>query len=955
MGFRLADFWPGAAVPVAERRSQTVISQRPADYIPVLESARNPIIVVDQNNCFTYLNSKAMAELGIDNAILGRRIWDVFPDAEHDSFGDAYRKVCSERKPLSLKAFYPRLEAWYEVHLSPFADGLYVNFENINERLATADRLRRNEERYRLAARATNDLIWDWDLLTDRLEWNENLAQRFGYAINELGSTGMWWKSKLHPDDRERVEVAVRQVFDDGGETFVGEYRFERADGSYADIHDRGFVVRDETGRPIRMVGAMQDLSDARRAARALSERERLMATIFGQAMVGIMHRDLRNGELVVNDRFCQIVGRSPEELRRLDHEDYTHPEDVDWNRLLFTSHRFAGEPFQIQKRYLRPGGETVWCDVHVSFVRDDDGDVASCIVVAEDITSRRAAEHELVRSQALLQTVIDSVDDLIFVKDQSGTFVLTNRALDEACGPLMNRRTQDIFEGDLATMYDEGDRRVLESGEAYVIDEMIPVRGYPRNFQTIKVPWQKDGSIAGVIGVSRDITERLATEENLRWSATHDPLTGLPNRRLLQEELTAAITEAQRSKTIVAVMQVDLDHFKYVNDSLGHDAGDALLTHVAERLRNVVRVDGIVARTGGDEFAIVLPQVESADAGRALAAEVLEALSAPHVHDGHMLDCRASIGVGLYPLHGWTPEQLLKAADVALYRAKARGRGQVILFAPEMRIDIQKRSSMINAARDALTGDRILPFYQPKVDLRTGAVAGFEALLRWHDRNGLLHPPGEIAAAFDDAHLCCDISDRMIGRVIADMRRWTDEGVDFGHVAVNAAAADFRHGDFAQRLLRRLDEAGLAPKHFQLEVTESVFLGQGAEYVERALEALSAAGVHIALDDFGTGYASLRHLREFPVDCIKLDQSFIRGLDADQGDAAIVGAMLSLGHSIGIAVVAEGIETPSQAEHLHRMGCLLGQGFLFSKAVDALQVPALISEVPHWRPAPEG
>lgn len=952
MAFKLADIWGDQRVVKPRQECGLgTISQRASDFTAILESARSAIFVFDGDGIITYVNSRTMAELGTDESPVGRHIWDVFPGAEQETFANAYRKVAAQRVPMTFEAFSPARDGWYEAHFAPLGDGVYASFQNVDDRRASANRLKRSEERYRLAAKATNDLIWDWDLVTDALEWNENLAGCFGYGLDDLGSTGDWWKSKVHPNDIARVLTTVHKAFDDGGETFDGEYRFQRADGSYAVVHDRGYVVRDDEGRPIRMVGAMQDLSEARRAARTLAERERLMATVFGQAMVGILHRDLRTGELVVNERFCQIVARSPDELRDLDHDDYTHAEDIAWNRVLFTSHRFAGEPFQVQKRYLRPSGEIVWCNVHVSFVRDEEGNVASCIVVAEDITSRRVAELELVRSQALLQTVIDSVDDLIFVKDQLGTFVLTNRALDEGCGPLTNRRTQDLFDGDLATGYDEGDRRVLESGEPYVIDEMIPIKGYPRSFQTIKVPWQKDGRIAGIIGVSRDITERLATEENLRWSATHDSLTGLPNRRLLQEELTAAIAEAQRSETIVAVMQVDLDHFKYVNDSLGHDAGDALLTHVAERLRNVVRIEGIVARTGGDEFAIVLPGVESVDAARALAADVLETLRAPHVHDGHMLDCRASIGVGLYPVHGWTPEQLLKAADVALYRAKARGRGQVILFAPEMRTDIQKRSSMINAARDALTSDRVLPFYQPKIDLRSGAVAGFEALLRWHDRNGLLRTPGEIAAAFEDAHLCCDISDRMIDRVIRDMRRWTDDGIDFGHVAVNAAAADFRHGDFAERLLERLEAAGLAPKHLQLEVTETVFIGQGTEYVERALRTLSAAGVQIALDDFGTGYASLRHLREFPVDCIKLDRSFISGLDRDGGDAAIVRAMLNLGHSIGIEVVAEGIETQSQASHLLRLGCPLGQGFLFSKAVDASQVPALLTARPRWHP----
>ena len=948
VAYHLVDLWSDGR---AESESM-VGSQVPwpvQDFTPVLDSARTAIFVLDDDGIFTYVNGKTLAELGVERSIVGRHVWDVFPEAEHDSFGDAYRKAIAERVSMTFEAFSPRRDSWYEVHMAPLAEGFYASFQNISERRAAAERLRRGEERYQLAARATNDLIWDWDLVTDALEWNENLAERFGYRLDELGSTGDWWKSKLHPDDAREVTDGVQKVFDEGSETFAQEYRFQRADGSYALIHDRGYVVRDDQGRPIRMVGAMQDLTDARRATVALAERERLMATIFKQAVVGMLHRDLTTRDLVVNDRFCEIVGRSAEELRALSHRDYTHPEDIDWNKLLFEGRRRTGEAFQVEKRYVRPGGEIVWCNVHVSFVRDEQGEVASCIVVAEDITDRKAAELDLVRNRTLLQTVIDSVDDLIFVKDRAGTFVLTNRALDEGCGPLTSRRVEDVFDNELAASYAHVDRQVMAKGGTHVTDEIIPIKGYPRNFQTIKVPWQKDGAVAGVIGVARDITERLAAEENLRWSAMHDVLTGVPNRRLLQDSLGEAIEEARAKGSLVAVLQVDLDHFKYVNDSLGHDAGDALLMHVAERLRASVKSCDTVARTGGDEFAIVLRNIASTAAADAAAAELLERLCAPQPHDGHLLDCRASIGVSLYPVHGHNSEHLLKAADVALYRAKALGRAQAVIFAPEMRADIQRRASMISAATDALASERVFAWYQPKVDLRTGAVGGFEALLRWNDLQGHVRGPGDIGAAFDDPYLAGSISDRIIGQAVSDMRRWIDEGVEFGHVAVNAAAADFRRDDFAERALDRLAQAGIPTRYFQIEVTETVFLGQGAEYVGRALKLLSAEGVHIALDDFGTGYASLRHLRDFPVDSIKLDRSFIRDMVEDRDDAAIVTSMLDLGTSIGIAVIAEGIETPAQAEHLLRIGCSYGQGFLFSEAVPAADVPTLLVNMPRW------
>jgi EAL domain-containing protein (putative c-di-GMP-specific phosphodiesterase class I) len=287
-----------------------------------------------------------------------------------------------------------------------------------------------------------------------------------------------------------------------------------------------------------------------------------------------------------------------------------------------------------------------------------------------------------------------------------------------------------------------------------------------------------------------------------------------------------------------------------------------------------------------------------------------------------------------------------LKNADTALYAAKSAGRGGLMVFRPEMRAEVQKRSSMVALARDAVNEDRIEPFYQPKVDLRTGAVSGFEALLRWRDIHGKLQNPVQIAAAFEDLEVACGISDRILERTVQDCRRWLDKGVEFGHVAINAAAAEFRRDNFAERVLEQLQKADVPTRRFQLEVTETVFLGRGAEHVERALKLLSAEGVTIALDDFGTGYASLQHLKQFPVDVIKIDQSFVRDLGNGMGDAAIIEAVLKLGQSLGIRTVAEGIETQAQQDHLRRGGCDYGQGYLYSKAVAASRVPQLISSL---------
>ncbi len=450
-------------------------------------------------------------------------------------------------------------------------------------------------------------------------------------------------------------------------------------------------------------------------------------------------------------------------------------------------------------------------------------------------------------------------------------------------------------------------------------------------------------GEVTNIVVISRDVTHQKNAEEGMRWAANHDMLTKLPNRAVLQQRMEQAISSASATGGHFALLLLDVDQFKEINDTLGHEAGDELLCTFATRLRSAVRADDTVARLGGDEFAVLLSGVGSQKELEQGIKAILDAFREPCVYSGRMFDCQASIGACIYPYQAASRMDLMRNADVALYAAKAAGRATYKLFTTGMRAEVQKRSSMLNLAKDALTHGRIVPYYQPKIDLRTGGLSGFEALLRWRDPKRGMQLPRTIAAAFEDLTLATQISDRMIECAISDMQRWLDAGVDFRHVAINAAAAEFRQGQFAERLLEKLHSASIPPQHMQIEVTETVFLGRGADYVERALKTLSQQGVTIALDDFGTGFASLSHLKQFPVDILKIDRSFVRDLHTDPDDGAIVDAVINLGRSLNMEVVAEGIETVAQHSSLAALGCHYGQGYLFGKAAPAARVPALV------------
>ena len=554
-----------------------------------------------------------------------------------------------------------------------------------------------------------------------------------------------------------------------------------------------------------------------------------------------------------------------------------------------------------------------------------------------------------MAESELLNRSIVEASIDCINVLSPTGKLLFMNEAGREALELEDQTRLYGQLWANLWPRHARGKamsalQEAIAGGVARFSARCPTAKGTPKWWDVVISP-VPGRSPHKLVCISRDVTNQKFAEEQIRWAADHDPLTKLPNRALFQEMLEQEIGKVEVTGGSFALLLLDLDDFKRVNDTLGHDTGDALLRTFAIRLREATRWDDFLARLGGDEFAVLLRGVREREELKTAVAAIFEKLKEPCIHEGRMLDCHTSIGASLFPAQASGRAELMKTADVALYAAKDAGRGTLRIFEPAMRAEMQRRNSMLSIARDAIDKDRIVPFYQPKIDLRTGRLYGFEALLRWQHPEKGMQTPDTIEAAFKDLSLAAEISDRMIERVIKDMRGWLDQGLKFGHVAVNAAAAEFRRGDFAERLLEQMHAASIPADCIQLEVTETVFLGRGAEYVERALKTLSSEGVQVALDDFGTGYASLSHLKQFPVNIIKIDRSFIRDLHEDPEDEAIVRAVISLGQSLDIGIVAEGIETFAQSAYLRKFNCHYGQGFLFGAAAPAAQVSAIIDK----------
>lgn len=443
-----------------------------------------------------------------------------------------------------------------------------------------------------------------------------------------------------------------------------------------------------------------------------------------------------------------------------------------------------------------------------------------------------------------------------------------------------------------------------------------------------------------GWVSTHEDVTDRRQSEQRIGYLASHDPLTKLPNRAMFQRALDERFAADEQLPFGLALL--DLDNFKLTNDSLGHDAGDALLVSVGQRIRAAVRRCDLVARLGGDEFAVLFTEITTVEQLDDVASDLLKRLSKPTEYGGRLIDGHASIGATLFNVQH-TAQDILKQADLALYAAKNAGRGVYRLYEPSMHASLLANQGMLSTARSGLSRDIIRPFYQPKVNLRTGEIIGFEALLRCCEPGRRPVGPECLGAAFEDLGLAIQISDRIIEQVVADVSRWLGTGVPFGHVAINASSSELRCGTFARRLLTKLQAAAIPAGCIQIEVTEGVLMGRGVEHVERSFLELADAGIKLALDDFGTGFASLTHLKQFPVEIIKIDRAFIRDLEVDPDDAAIVSALVGLAGALNIEVVAEGIETIAQRDFLSALGCKTGQGYLFGKAVPATRVAVML------------
>ena len=591
---------------------------------------------------------------------------------------------------------------------------------------------------------------------------------------------------------------------------------------------------------------------------------------------------------------------------------------------------------------WVRPTGQAL--DIHRTPISGG-GYVTTYI----DNTDRKAAQSSLKRAHAQLTAFVKHAPVSIAMLDNGLRYVgQTERWIEEydlGNSVLTGRHLYDVFP-DLREDWKQALERGLEGIPASSDEDVFErLDGTNTTFRWEVHPWRlSDNNSGGILILTEDISERKQIERSLWRAANIDGLTGLANRRLFYDRLSEFMREAIDSDTCFTLGLVDIDKFKEINDTLGHDAGDEMLSAIGKRLEATLGNENFVARLGGDEFAFVIRKSTSVETVRARLAATFASIAEPIDFNGSPRMCTISCGITTFPTDANKPTDLLKNADLALYSAKSHGRNRFEAFQPSMRSSLDRSKRIRKEIAEALENDALCLYFQPFVETNSGAITGFEALLRWrHPTQGIL-PPGAFLEAFEDASLCAAIGVRVLELAMKQIGEWNERGIQFGYVAINVTSADFAARDFCSRLMGLLQKYGASIHQLSVEVTEGMFLGRGAEAVKNELDTLQNLGVKIALDDFGTGYASLTHLKKFPIDCLKIDRSFVHDMESDRYSLSIVRAVIQLALSLNLSIVAEGVEKQSQRGLLDSFGCPRIQGYLIAKPLAPEDIPDFLS-----------
>ncbi|RMH83418.1 EAL domain-containing protein [Pseudomonas sp. AOB-7] len=833
---------------------------------------------------------------------------------------------------------------WNEVVLAPMRDEQGIShFVGLQHDVTEREELAAKVEQQRLAMLRQSHLF----------SQTESIADIGGWVL-ELTDLSMFWSEgcyRIVGRDLALGAPLLEQALDyyDGAsqaliranlaEALAGRNHFDleaRLAARNGWVRLRGVAERDGTTL-VRVYGAIQDISERKRAEQQLRERDERLRLFFEAPLIGMALTTPTFGWEEVNHKLCAILGRSREELLRCTWDELSHPDDLAAEQQqLDAVLGGSSDGFELDKRFLRADGQQVHTRLSLRAVRNGQGRPGMFLLLVEDVSARREAE-------ARYRTLVEHAPEAIMLFTPKGGMVDFNenalRLFRYRREELLGKTVLEISplrqaDGQLSAEIGKVHLKRAIAGEAPVFEWLhrdSAGRQLPCEVRLVRMP----GEQLLIRGSVTDISERQRYQREIERLAYSDELTGLPNRRLLLDRLQHAMDREAREGRLGALLFIDLDHFKTVNDSLGHLIGDGLLREVTSRLARELRAEDTLARLGGDEFVVLLealgddPRVVAEHAA-AVGDKLLRGLLGSCTIDGHELSISASIGIALHPLERQNAADVLKQADTAMYRAKHAGRNALHFFAPEMQAAIDQRLQLQSELRQAIAREQLHLVFQPQLALATGKVAGAEVLLRWrHPERGEIAPDQFIPLA-EETGLIQDVGHWVLEQACAALTRWHRQWPQLV-LAVNLSPRELRQADCVARIQACLQRHGVAPASLELEITEGVLL-EDVDQCIATMQRLKALGVRFAIDDFGTGYSSLTYLKRLPLDRLKIDRSFVADLDGEESGRLLVQTILVIARNLDLECVAEGIERAAQLELLREHGCSLGQGYLLSR-----------------------
>jgi diguanylate cyclase (GGDEF)-like protein/PAS domain S-box-containing protein len=806
---------------------------------------------------------------------------------------------------------------------------------------------RAQEELLRLATivQHSDDAIISAELDGTVTSWNHGAERIYGYSAVE--ALGQHISFCVPPEKRTEVHTFLQRIANGEAIERFDTQRLTK-NGAIIDVSLSVSAIRGETGKPVGVSGIARDVTARRRAQDALIESERRYRSLFENMLEGFAYCEMLFDDrgrpidfvyLAVNSTFGKLTGLENVVGKRVTQVipgiKESQPELFErYGRVALT-----GEPerFEIELKALG-----IWFSISAYGAGN-----GSFIATFDNVTERKRAERTLREAEEQYRTIFEENSIGICNSTADGRFLSVNPAFalmfgyaspDEMLARVLNARQLYVD----AKHRREIGRQLREQGKC----EDSEFQGYCKDGSrlwfraSVRAAHNADGSLLYYVGAAENITEHKLLEERVQFLAYSDALTGLPNRRLLQDRLTQALASARRQKSKVALLFLDLDRFKNINDSLGHAVGDLLLQEVAGRLTTWGREQDTVARVGGDEFLIVLTGLKDVTDVAVAAERLMDALIGEYSIQGHALNITCSLGISIFPEHGTDTETLIKNADAAMYSAKESGRNGFRFFTEDIDAQAVERLTLENSLQRALDKKELFLVYQPQMDIVSGKIIGLEVLLRWqHPELGLV-PPNKFIRIAENCGLIVPIGEWVLRTACSQARKWQEDGLPPVRVAVNVSAVQFRRQGFSEQVRRVLHETGLAPQYLDLELTESVLLAD-ADVTFSVVQELRAMGVALAIDDFGTGYSSFSYLKQFRVSKLKIDRSFIRDVAVNPDDAAITAAIISMAKSLHLKVIAEGVENEAQMSFLRAHQCDEIQGYYFSKPLAVDEVAA--------------